>query len=376
MDNILAGQRPILRVERKREPLEERLVRAIQQVGPRNIALLARMTRAHPETIRYKVKRQFKKLGLRVHAEVDYRKLGLVPFWGEFSFSPRFGGNTKDVLSTLSRSAYLVYYGKLMPQGSFACLFAAPQGKRSQHEELLNHMKRTGILDSFTLSEVVANRVNGMNPQFFDFRSGNWEIDWNEVRRGQGSEMKAGGVASPARVDLNDALMIKELQADSLQHLASIARKVKVPSKTLEYHYRVHVQEQELIPGYVVRWVHDIESTVAHSVLVTALTFRNLGSAFGRVQRVVSKIPFLWAEYAYRDETYLAFLYTPVRETEATLRYLSSEVPDLHRRVEISFVEKREASAFTIPYEMFRNGWIYDLSKAKAALSKLNRKRA
>lgn len=334
------------------------------------------MIGAHPETVRYKVKRQFKKLGLRVHAEVDYRKLGLVPLWAELCFLPRFVGNAGDVFRALSRSAYLVYYGKLLPQGNFACLFAVPEGKKSQHEELLSHMKRARILESFTLNEAVANRINGMNPRFFNFRTGGWEIDWNEVKRGPGSEMKVGGAALAARVDLYDVLLIKELQIDSLQHLVSIAKNVKVRSKTLEYHYRAHVQEKQLISSYFLRWANDIESSVAHSVLVTVLSFRGLGSALRRVQRVISKIPFLWAEYVYKDGTYVAFLYTPVRETEATLGYLNSEVPDLRHRVEISYVKKREASAFTIPYEMFKDGWNYDLKNAKSAVAALQRKKA
>lgn len=360
---------------RKREPLEERLVRAVQQVGPRNIAQLSRMTGAHPETIRYKVKRQFKKLGLRIHAEPDYRKLGLVPFWADLCFSPKFAGSTKEVFTALSHAAYLVYYGKLLPQGSFACKFAIPEGKRSQLAELLAYMKRSGVLESFSLDEAVVSRHNPMNPRFFDFRSGSWAVDWNQVRQSQGSEMKLRSIVEPAGVDLNDLLLVKELETDALQHLVSLARKVKVPSKTLEYHYRAHVQERGLVSSYIVRWMHDIETSVQHSVQLTRLTFRDLGSSFRRVQRVVSKIPFLWSEHVLKDGTYIAVVCVPVREANATLRYLNGELPDLYGKVQISFVERQEANLFTVPYEAFREGWVYDLKKAESAIRKLNRKK-
>jgi len=367
----LTAQRPVLRIERKRESLEEKLVRAIQQVGPRNIALLSRMTGAHQETVRYKVKRQFKKLRLRIHAEADYRKLGLVPFWTDLRFSPRFGGSASQVFVALSHSAYLVYYGKLLPQGNFACLFAIPEGKKSQHAELLAHMKRARILESFTMSETVASRHNLMNPGFFDFRAGRWDVDWNQVRQNPGSEMSIGGPVTPARIDLYDLLLVKEMQIEALQHVVSIARKVKVPSKTLEYHYRVHVLEEALISSYLVRWMHDIES----SVQLTRLTFRGLGSSFRRVQRVVSKIPFLWAEDLLKDGSYIATLCIPVREANATLRYLNREVPDLYGKVEVSFVERQEAGLFTIPYETFKDGWVYDLKKAESAVGKVQPKK-
>lgn len=359
----------------KRAPVEERLVRAVQEVGPRNIALLSRETGAHPETIRYKVKRQFRKLGIKIHAEADYRKLGLVPIWVDLGFSPKFGGSTEDAFLTLNRYAGLVYYGKLLPQGTYACMFAVPEGKRSQHEELLNHLRRSGVLKSFTSSESVISRVNRMDPRFFNFRSGGWEIDWKMVGLGTGSPLKPGGKVAPARVDLYDLLLVKELQKDSLQHLVSIAKRVKVHAKTLEYHYRAHVQERGLISSYYLRWAHDIERSITHSVLVTKLTFRDLGDDFDRVQRVVSKIPFLWAEYVLKDGSYVAFLYTPMREAATTLEYLSSEIPDLYGRVQMSYLTRKDAKLFTIPYEMFNEGWNYDLKKAESAIEALRRKK-
>jgi DNA-binding Lrp family transcriptional regulator len=360
----------------KKELVEEKLVRSIQDVGPRNIALLSRLTKAHPETIRYKVKRQFKKLGIRIHAEVDYRKLGLVPIWTDMRFSPKYGGSPKSVFETLNKYAYLVYYAKQLPQGNFACLFTIPEGKKSQHEDLLSYMKKTGMLESYSLAEAVGNRINRMDPRFFNFNSGGWEIDWNAVKQGPGSEMKVRGEVKAVKVDRYDLLLVKELQIDSLQHLVSVARKVKVHAKTLEYHYRAHVQEEKLVPSYFLRWSHDIERSVAHTVLITTLTFRGLGSDFRRVQRVVSKIPFLWAEYVYKDGTYVAFLYTPIREAVTTLEYLNSELPGLYEKVEMSYVKKGEANLFTIPYEMFRDGWNYDLAKAKSAVAAVNRKKS
>lgn len=371
----MAGQRPVVRMARKNEPIEEQLVRSIQEVGPRNIAELSRMTGAHPETIRYKVKRQFKKLGIRIHAEADYRKLGLVPIWAELRFSPKFAGGTREVFLALNRHACLVYYAKLLPQGSYTCLFAIPEGKRSLHEELLTHMKKSGILSGFTQSETAVGRINRMDPRFFDFKSGTWEIDWNRVKQSAGSEMKIVGSVPPARIDLYDLLLVKELQVDSLQHLVSIAKKVKVHAKTLEYHYRAHVQEQKLMSSYYLRWAHDVEKSITHSVLVTKLTFKGLGGDLRRVQRVVSKIPFLWADYILKDGTYVAFLYTPMREAATTLEYLSSEVPDIFDRVQMSYLTKKEAGLFTIPYEMFRDGWNYDLKKAESAVEAQRQKK-
>ncbi len=370
----MPGPRPVVHLERKRELVEEKLVRAIQQVGPKNIALLSRLTGAHPETIRYKVKRQFKKLGLRIHASVDYRRLGLVPYWADLRFSRSYGGSARDVFLAMNKTAYLVYYGKLLPQGNFACLFVLPAGKEREHRRLLDYLKKTGVLESYDLNEIVASRATTMNPHFFNFRSGGWEVDWNAVRSSRGSELPKARNVEAARLDSNDLLLIKELQMDAFQHLVSIAKKVRVHSKTLEYHYRAHVQKEKMVAGYLVRWMHDVETSVAHAVQLTRMTFTDLGDELGAVQRAISKVPFLWAEEVLKDGKYVATLCIPVRETTTTLDYLNSQVPDLYYSVGMALVKRSEASWFTIPYNLFKDGWVYDSARAMSSLRSIKRK--
>src|SRR3989442_16032044 len=75
----------------REEPLdlEAKIIKAIQKVGPKNVSLLSRLTGAQAETIRYKVKKQFGRLGFKIHADVDYKKVGLFLRWGTLQFSHR-----------------------------------------------------------------------------------------------------------------------------------------------------------------------------------------------------------------------------------------------------------------------------------------------
>jgi DNA-binding Lrp family transcriptional regulator len=361
----LARTRTVQRFERESDDVEAKIVEAIQKVGPKNVSKLSRLIGAHPETIRYKLNKRFKKLGFHIHAEADYRRLGLVPHWGELRLSQKLTGSPRSLFLAMNEHAYLVYYGKLLPQGSFACLFAIPQGREKEHEAFLAYLQNNEMIQSYTLNEITGSRHPVMNPRFFNFESNRWDVDWNQVKLRQVSELRTEENVRPAEVDYCDLLLVKELQMDALQHIVSIARRVRVDEKTLDYHYRVHLGKKKFISGYLVRWQHDIERSVSHSALMARLTFRNLGNSLVSVQRAVDKIPFLWAEEVQADGTYIATVHIPVQEATSTFEYLNSQIPDLYGRVELSFVKKSEASAFTIPYQMFDNGWKYDLEKMK-----------
>ncbi|MDV3278710.1 MAG: hypothetical protein LYZ69_09665 [Nitrososphaerales archaeon] len=354
--------------------LEARIIDAIQKVGPKNISLLSRMTGAHAETIRYKVKRQFKKLGFKIHADVDYAKLGLTQHWAELHFSKGYQGVADKILTSLNDVAYLTYYAKVVPQGYFIAIFSLPAGKSGEFEGFLEGLRKMGILSEFTLSRAAVSRHDSMLPSYFNFQSGQWDVDWSRVRLGGGRPLPAHRQQAQSDLDAYDLLLMKELQIDALQHIAGIAKKLKVHQKTLEYHYRAHVQKRKLIPAYFVRWMRDVEKSVAHSVMLTRLVFRDLGDDFAKVQLAVSKIPFLWSEYLTEDGTYIAILCIPVKEAVTVFNYLSGEVPGLYDRVEIGYINRSEASLFTMTYQMYDSDWRFDPVKMKAELARAVRR--
>ncbi len=347
--------------------LEGRIIKAIQWVGPKNVSLLSKLTGAHAETIRYKVKKQFGRLGFKIHADIDYKRLGLSLHWGTFQFSPNYLDSARNVFKALNEMGYLTYYGKVIPQGHYVALFALPLGKTDEFGDFLKEVKKMGVLTDFSFEEVLVSRHNLMNPKYFNFQSGKWDVDWSKVKLEEARPLEKQERQAQAAVDYFDLLLIKELEIDALQHIVGIARKLKVHQKTLEYHYRTHVQKQKLIPTYVVRWMRNVEKSLAHSVLITRLTFKELKTdVFLKAQAAMSKIPFLWEEDLLKDGTYLAWLCIPVQETLTTFDYLNSQVPDLREKLEVGFIKPRDASLFTVPYNMFEKGWKFSSKQLKS----------
>ena len=113
--------------------LEARIISAIGKAGPRNVAQISRMTGAHQETIRYKLKKRFGRLGFRFHAVVNYNKLGLHLHWAALDFSKAYNPVAPQMLRALNQVGYLVYFAKIIPQGNYDALFAIPENTADQY---------------------------------------------------------------------------------------------------------------------------------------------------------------------------------------------------------------------------------------------------
>lgn len=352
--------------------LEARIITAIGKAGPRNVAQISRMTGAHQETIRYKIKKRFGRLGFRFHADVDYSKLGLHPHWATLDFARPYGLMAPQVLTALNQVGYLTYYGKLIPQGSFAAQFTLPDEALGKYRGVLAGLQDEGILSDFRLDRAVASRHKPMDPKFFNFRSGRWEIEWKKVAEITPSPLPLSTKATAQDFDDYDLMIIKELQKDSLQHLTGIARKLKVHQKTLEYHYRTHVQKWKLIPHYRIRWAQDLSRKLAHSTATTRFTFHSLSAAeLAATQPAVSKIPFLWSEDVLEDGTYIAYMYVPLTDLMAVSAYINEVTPNLGARLEMGFVNPADSYSFTIPYNMRQgNKWKFNPKQMSSALQK------
>jgi DNA-binding Lrp family transcriptional regulator len=352
--------------------LEARIITAIGKSGPRNVAQISRMTGAHQETIRYKIKKRFRRLGFRFHAEVDFDKLGLCLHWATFDFPKSHYGIAPQMLRALNQVGYLTYYAKIVPHGNYVALFALPENTTDQYKRFLSGLADKGILSGFTLDEVLVNKHKVMDPRYFNFRSGRWEIEWKNVASQEPIPLPLGDRKHPEDFDYHDLLVIKELQKDSLQHLTGIAKKLKVHQKTLEYHYRTHVQKWRLVPSYTIRWTQDTTKKLVHSVITTMLTFNDLSRLeHAAVQAAISKIPFLWSEDLLQNGTYIAVMHVPITDIISVTGYISNSFPNLHSKVSVGFVEPANATSFTIPYHMYQdNRWKFDPRQLENSLRK------
>ena len=367
----LARTKSLETTEDEPSNLEARIASAISLAGPRNVAEISRLTRVHPETVRYKIKKRFERLGFRFHADVNLAKLGLQPNVATLNFSRAYYDKATKILGRLNDVGYLTFYGKIVPQGHFIAEFALPEGKAEQYERFLSRLKARGILDGFALNHITAGRSKTMDARFFNFSSGRWEVDWERVRSLAATPLTIEKASAASDLDYQDLLVVKELQKDARQHLTDIARKLKLHQKALEYHYRTHVQGRELVPSYKIRWTQDTAKRPAHaSVITTRLTFQNLTPAeYHSIQSAISKIPFLWTESVLDNKAYVATLNVPVLDILEVSNYINDAISDSGGKMEMGYIRPSQAHSYTIPYNMFQKGeWRFAVSEMDSAL--------
>jgi len=352
--------------------LEARIMKAIGKVGPRNVAEVARMTGAHQETIRYKIKRQFADQGFRFLADVDFRKLGLVLHWGKFVVSPVHYQSATKLFRSLNDSAYLIHFSKIVPQGHFVALFSLPEGSTREFAKFLEKLKERKVIAEFSLDQVLSQRHKTMDPTFFNFRRDRWEVDWEKVRSARAMPYLEAEGKPEQLADNTDLLIINELQKDARFHVSGIASKLKLNAKTAEYHYRAHVVGEGLIRSYLVRWMKELNEPLSSSVVSMRMTFEGLDPRRLRtVQSVINRLPYLWVEDLLERQTYVATLAVPMNDFAPTMDYIGNELGFLGKKVDIGFLSVGNSFNYTIPYHLFSKGkWQLDMKRMEAGVLK------
>ena len=368
----MPGTRSLQKFDVGSADLEARIMKAVGKVGPRNVAEIARITGAHQETIRYKIKRQFVEQGFRFKADVDYRKLGLVLHWGKFVLSPVHYRSATKFFRLLNDSAYLIHFSKILPQGHFVALFSLPEGTTNEFARFLGRLKNRKILVEFELDRVLVQRHKTMDPTFFNFRKDRWEIDWAKVRTAPALPLVAERGEAKPLADKTDLLIINELQKDARQHVSGIAGKLKLNAKTVEYHYRSHIVGDGLVRGYMVRWLRELDRPLSSTVVSMRMTFEGLdGKRLRAVQSVMNRMPYLWVEDLLQPQTYIATLAVPMNDFAATMDHIGSELGFLGKNIDVGFLSVEDSFNYTIPHHLFsREKWEFNIERMEAGVVK------
>jgi hypothetical protein len=196
-----------------------------------------------------------------------------------------------------------------------------------------------------------------------------WNIDWPSLAP---LEADACFDGDDEVVDLVseklDLLIIQELQLNSAASLADIARKLRLNSRKIRYHYIAHIVEKRLIGNYIVRWQAG-RSDERLSNLGIAIELRDFPqSSLPEIVKRMRSIPFIWFDaLSSSRRLYLAYLSLPLTHYVETLDYLRSlSKYDVKLRV----INAACSQGYAVPHEMYDevHGWGFDCGKALDAI--------
>mgnify|MGYP000294712250 CR=1 FL=1 len=339
-----------------------RLIKAIEKVGPRNAALIARITGLPERTVRYWIKVKLPGLGFIFRPIVDESILGLVKYLIRLRFKDDLEHVASNVLDVLGRKAYLTYYAGLMPHDEFIALVDLPVNMEDEYKGLLHELANAGILDSYELYPLDEVWKTSTDVRYFDFNRGTWALGMvvpdEKIEIGERMTVIKRADCEEPSLDKIDLLIVKELQKDALQPFTQMAETLGVDEATLRYHYREHVLDK-IIPGYMINW-HPMGSLSRGDSMGLVLLSEVDEGTFARMLDILAKIPFSRFEgISIEHALYVLIMEMPTSWLASTLKLIRDA--RLPRGAELTFIDGLRIKRFTIPYELYdETGWTFD----------------
>ncbi|RJS74809.1 hypothetical protein CW710_00710 [Candidatus Bathyarchaeota archaeon] len=352
--------------ERGRDGEDLRLLAsAIRVFGPRNYTAIARVTGLPVETVRYKIRKNLLERGIRVHVHINYGALGLARYWMFLEFSEDWESKAVELLDRLAKDDYMVYFGRIIPWGSFLAFVMLPPKFEAKYRIFLDKLVDMGVLRSYSMARMSWIRYFSMRTDCYDFKNATWQFDWDSLSKSDRPVAVSieEDVQKP-RIDKLDLLIAGMLQANSSLSIRELARKLGVEYKRLLYHYKEHVLGRGIIKGYIVRWHGDRRW---HKPLTRiAAVFHGLSADEAEtVKKVFQDIPFTWFDaYSMVSEVYLAYLVVPAEHLQGMLKYTWKALPKLKRKMRYGFIDSECSRSYMLPLKPFdetRGGWRFNI---------------
>lgn len=357
-------------IRRIRGSLDEesgRLIEAVERVGVRDIAIIARMTGIPEASVEYALKNTFTKLGLRASIDVNYASLGLERLFGILNFSERAVQAGDRILGRLAQQAFLTHYSRQAIGTSYLVTLAVPPSLMDEFRNFLDNLVKRGVLNSYQTESLEWSKTFSIS-KHFDLKQGVWLIDWRSIA----AEVKSGELETPRRdfgalqePDRVDLLVVKELELDSWRSLPEISRKLGLDGRSVLSHYRRHVSL--MTNSSYVQWLPSSPESF-RKVMGLVFEFSGLSrTQLTDVRRVFQKIPFTLGEAGRKDGYYQSSMMVPPEHLAESLAFIKSELQGITdwktHAIEISSIHD-----YTIPYDNFdeRKGWCFDSRKAMA----------
>jgi DNA-binding Lrp family transcriptional regulator len=342
------------------------IVEAVKKYGPKNISAISRTTGLPAETIRYRIKNQLKEMGIRFHVSINYLKLGLVRSWLFLDFSLQVTKIIPEILDLLAKRGYLTYYARVIPHGYYIAIPTIPYSALEKYKQFLDELVRMDILKEYRVTDLQYFKHLSLRSEFYDFTTRTWNIPWSKLEY----EMREAPAQiqmdySRVPIDKIDLLILKELQINALQSLASISKKISLPEKQVRYHYKKHIEEGKIIEDYIVRWHADRNQLINKYIISCFLEFSDLTkSDVPYINSILQKFPFTWMIAVSVDRTKLiSQIFMPISQYYDALAFLSDKLYMFKGRFKLHIIDYQKAKAYTIPYESFNDnvGWFTDL---------------
>lgn len=351
------------------------ILKAIGELGARNITLIAKRTHLPVTTVRFRLEKMKKDGQVLVAANPDLPKLGLAK---AFVVASAYLGRQDRLFETIRNTVYWTYiircYGKY---DGFCSYFAFPATYMKELEKYMREAKR---LQAFRNSRFFwCTNAQIVSPDFswYDFKEEKWKFDWQHWTR---NVLAAPGelpepIREPAdyaiTVDKKDLLIIKELQKDETIGFNRLAEIVGISPQSVGSRYHDHILKRKLIMNCAVDvYPYPLEISDLYLFKIDFADQRCLGKFANACEdkpfvvsysKIIGKNAILANIYIIKAEfpNFMGFLNRLFVEGLITDFFYVTLDQSAYRRQ-------------TVSYEYFENGrWLYDHSERVERLQRI-----
>jgi DNA-binding Lrp family transcriptional regulator len=238
--------------------LDIKILRALWEIGPRNLSRVARAVGIHRRTLESRIERMKSdpNFFLRVHTSVYHTNIGLRKAVVFLEANP---GIEQLLFDCLPINQFWLYvcrsYG--MGEGCTA-VYAVPIEHCHEFEEFIYELRRLEVAKNVHIYWSTCFQGGRITLNWFDNKLGRWVFPWddwiNEVQT-QKTDLPYTLVESKSylnRADEIDIKMLEKLEGDATRSLTDIARSVGISRQLARFHYKEHLLGRNLIEGHEV----------------------------------------------------------------------------------------------------------------------------
>ena len=343
------------------------VLESLGKYGPRNISRVARKLGIKAETLRKRLSRMPHHFFFRFRANVYCTNLGLKKAVVLLETLP---GREDLLLECLQINDFWIYLTRCYGtnEGCIA-VYVIPSDHSTEFLQFINTLEIMGLTRNVrTYWSTCFQGVNSKT-KWFSKRSKTWVFSWDKwveeipLQDTQLPRTLVDPTDYPVEGDEIDVFILKELEKNPRISLKEIAAGLGVSPQVVDYHYRKHVLERNLIEGFEVLTFH-FDLSVS-DMFVFTFTFDSLEKCNRFAMSLLDK-PFVGGLGKIVNENSLIVdIYLPRVEFRNFVDVLSRLVRQgLLLDYSYEILDLRKAKHQTIPYEHFDSGkWIYDHNK-------------
>jgi len=344
-----------------------KILEGLGKHGPRNTLALAKSIRLPPKTVSFRIKKLMKEGLLKIRANLDYTRLGLMKAVLIAESKPGQEKKLHKVIGNLDYWTYIVRcYGKY---NGYYTIFAFPAEHKKELEEYLEKATQLKAFSRYIFYPITNITEVVPNFDWFDFQSKSWDFPWkrwvDDVQNA--SEKLPRKLVEPktysVRVDETDIFVLKELEKNGAIKFTKLAEVANITPQGVRYRFHKHIIGRNLLTDYQIAilpyplptsdmcsFIIDFENEEKLAKFVNSLQNKpfiiNYGKVIGQHSLIV---------HTYTPKTQFSGLMDSInhlaeKKLAKSFLYVSLDVASFRRQ--------------TISYEFFKgNKWTYDFKK-------------